>query len=178
MAEKNTKPTKVTGVNIRNAGEITSTEIVERVTTWIEQVSPQDLAVNAAKANLKYTSKMRFYDPLKFRYTGGLGAAIKYGRSAVRDAEDALAGAADHTAEIREHRERHLDQAKKALRGVRKSIRIPVDVLEKVQYAARILDTTPSDIIRIAVDELFLDSGKGLLELSDDDYVRALSIMG
>lgn len=159
MKEK-AAPTKVTSINIVGADELNNKMIVERVASWIDAVSPRDLAVNAIKASFAHTQQTGHYNPVSFRYTGGMGRIVKSTNIAIGSAQDAVNHArisGDQNIKIYEDR---LSSTKAdARKALHRSIRIPVALWNKVEHAAMVLGTTPSDIIRIAVDELFLDSG-------------------
>lgn len=163
MGRLKSAPTKVTAVNIVGADELNNKMIVERVAAWIEVVSPRDLAINAAKASFAYARQTGCYNPVSFRYTGGMGLIVKnmdVAIAAAQDAVDRARGARDPNIAVYEDR---LSSAKSdARKALRRSIRIPVALWDQVERAAEVLCTTPSDIIRIAVDELFLDSGAAI----------------
>jgi erythromycin esterase-like protein len=168
MTKEKAAPSKVTAVNFVGADELNNKMIVERVAAWIDAVSPRDLAVNAAKASFAHAQQTGRYNPVTFRYTGGMGRIVKAMNAAVDAAQDTVdraRSAGDQNIKVYEDR---LSSTKaEARKSLRRSIRIPVALWKKVEHAAEVLCTTPSDIIRIAVDELFLDSGVELGFSSD-----------
>jgi L-alanine-DL-glutamate epimerase-like enolase superfamily enzyme len=89
-----------------------------------------------------------------------MGRIVKSMNAAVNAAQDAV----DHARRLGDqnisiYEERLASTKSDARKSLRRSIRIPVALWQKVEHAAEVLCTTPSDIIRIAVDGLFLDSG-------------------
>ena len=117
---------------------------VEAITEWIQDVDQDELAVNAAKVALRLAQFGHGYCPLELAYHPNTKEDITGNKF-----ED-------------------FDGEQEDLRKEQKvSIRMPMTLFEDILIAAKKLGNRPSDIIKMAVAGMYLDSGRALLTVED-----------
>lgn len=135
-------PTKVTTVNLIPAmKQLPNGEKVKRIQDWIDTVDVNLLIKNALTVMMRYAEspKLWSYVPVKFQYSANAeydSTGNLFEDSMVRDSfwNDAYSESSS-------------------------PIRLPKTLYDQVIIAADKLATTPSDVIKLAIAGMYLDSG-------------------
>ena len=112
---------------------------VERIQLWIDSVDIRVLVTNVCKFMLNQAKITGNYLPLKFAYTG-------------YEPKDIVGN------NFKPFEEEDLDEM-----DISTPIRLPVTLHDEVIEAADRLGCSPSDVVRMAIGGIYLDSGAGLL---------------
>jgi hypothetical protein len=138
--------TRVTTVHMCTAmKQLPNAEKIERIRTWIDTVDLAELIENACAAMLADAKRQRGnrrvqYKPISFDWRW---ETSKYATGNCFGEYEPLEELTDE---------------------VRTSIRIPVSVHDSLIQAANVLGAHPASVIRMALSQMYLDSGRSLAE--------------
>lgn len=147
---------KVTAVNLNPPMRaLNNGEKVERIKAWVNRVNPQKLATNAAMATLKIAHDTGRYYPIKLTY----GPEATKGITGNQMSNEGIAiGADEWHAFYKEEKT---------------SIRLPRATHDLILHACDVLGNRPTDVIKMALAEMYLDNGKALGAIDEDNLSNA-----
>lgn len=145
------EPTVVTTVWLPAGEQMSSPSMIAKITAWLDYQDLDALIAAAAEHNQTHFQKTGEYKPYRFRVDdGGRLAFLSRMAKKKKLSEGESPNAAERSREFH----------KEELKAWKKNLRIPTSLSNRVRLAARKLDCTPSDIIRLAMVDAYPNMGQ------------------